>query len=446
MLLGALMAGVAVLPGLPSARSAVGGSDRVAFISGPLAYDSEWGAYFLDTDLYTSTAEGDDLRRLTDFPSRVHSPDWAPDGTRLVFVAGGDLWLIGADGSNVVQLTSGAAVDEEPVWSPDGTTIAFERNDQIHFIAPDGSGLRQLSPGLIRERPTWTPDGRFIAFSYPGRQRNIGIADLTGRTWAPLVKREGELNAADPSFARAANRLAYRIWEQRGGGGYDGDYYTSEIMTADVTGSRPSPLSPLGYSSSSAPSISPDGSCVALDEYSDMRVRIRCGLSSRHLPGAAINLAWGPSAGPQGVEQGAVDSIVVGGNGVTQWSAGGLVPGQRYEIVARGTYAYGPADAVADAECSNGAAADPIFLRKRYPKQNWLNPLDLSEDPLDLYVGGHAHDGWIVESPDDLGCSRTNTYRLPFTAESAAPISFRLSDVEPSDNYGVVLVTIRGLT
>lgn len=438
---------VLVLAALPATSPAValGGSERMAFVSGPVdTSDTEWGPSFVDTDLYTSTTDGADLRRLTDLPHRVSHPDWSPDGQRIVFASGGDLWVIEDGGSGLTQLTAGPEWDDKPAWSPDGSLVAFERADRIHLVGVDGSGVRRLFPDMLGEDPSWSPDGRFIAFSYPGRQRNIGIADRSGRSWAPLVKREGELNADDPSFARSANRMAYRLW-QVSDGGYEGSYSSSEVMVADGTGSRPARHKLLGYGTSSPPHVSPDGSCIAFGDYWEVRVRISCPTGDRYLPGYATYPAWQPS-GPAAVDSAVVDAIVVGGNGVVQWSGGGLVPGQRYEIVARGTYAYGPADAVADAECSNGAAPDPVFLPKRYPKQNWFNPLDLSEDPLDLYVGGHAHDGWVVDSPDAAGCSRTHTYRLPFTAEGAAPISFRLADVEPSDNYGVVLVTIRRLT
>ena len=88
---------------------------------------------------------------------------WAPDGSRLVFVAGQegqrDIAVANADGSNQHTLTypdSDAADDHTPYWTPDGTRIAFVAGPtgqrEILLVPVDGGPLFNItsSPGLRR--------------------------------------------------------------------------------------------------------------------------------------------------------------------------------------------------------------------------------------------------------------------------------------------------------
>ena len=77
------------------------------------------------------------------FPRGITDPVWAPDGSRLAFVAGpadyashsgGRLWQVGADGGKAEPLSTATTEVRAPCYSPDGRHIAyFVRNEDRDF-------------------------------------------------------------------------------------------------------------------------------------------------------------------------------------------------------------------------------------------------------------------------------------------------------------------------
>ena len=138
------------------------------------------------------------------------SPQWAPDGRRIVFVrsAGRDrteIWLANADGTGTRPLDQDHPYAEHPRWSPDGRWIAYQVQTstniysgtrahttfELWLVRPDGSGRRRLVEGdvlLENDNPqykiasgtwSWSPDSRRIAYVRNG----IRIVEMaTGRT------------------------------------------------------------------------------------------------------------------------------------------------------------------------------------------------------------------------------------------------------------------------
>ncbi len=111
-----------------------------------------------ETAVFTVTADGQDLRQLTDWEMMAADPDWSPDGERILFgtyplldfptSGNSELFTMAPDGSDVQQLTDyGPAGPRatQPRWSPEGDAILYVRTTQrgtprlIYAMAADGS-------------------------------------------------------------------------------------------------------------------------------------------------------------------------------------------------------------------------------------------------------------------------------------------------------------------
>jgi len=108
--------------------------------------------------------DGSDVRRITFQGSYNASPDWAPDGDRIIYVSRIEgkfnLYLLFLSTSEVIKLTSGLSMNENPCFSPDGRHIVFSSNRsgkyQIYIMDYDGRNLRQLTQRGNNQMPSWS--------------------------------------------------------------------------------------------------------------------------------------------------------------------------------------------------------------------------------------------------------------------------------------------------
>ena len=145
-------------------------------------------------DIYTSSARGEQLRRLTNWNAYTAEGTLSPDGSRIVFTSlkDGDLdiYTMHIDGSDVRRLTTTPGYDGGPFFSPDGSKIVYRAHHpadsasraeykallaqglvrptrmEIWVMNADGTDQRQVTNlGGANFAPSFTPDGRRIIFS-----------------------------------------------------------------------------------------------------------------------------------------------------------------------------------------------------------------------------------------------------------------------------------------
>ncbi len=121
----------------------------------------------------TEGGAGREPRKLIASSRGDHSPEFAPDGERIVFISERsgypEIWVADRQGEGARPLTSfEGPLLSAPRWSGDGQHIAFEYNDGQGdiYVADSGSGsARALTGGPSNDsRPFWSSDGAWIHF------------------------------------------------------------------------------------------------------------------------------------------------------------------------------------------------------------------------------------------------------------------------------------------
>src|SRR3954452_11731374 len=109
----------------------------------------------------------------------LSEPTLSPDGTTVAYVvttpdrdADGyrsQVWTVAADGSSEPRAFTNGPHDSSPRWAPDGSRLAFVADDgdgvaQVHLVDAAGGAARQLTRlAAGAGDPQWAPDGSRIA-------------------------------------------------------------------------------------------------------------------------------------------------------------------------------------------------------------------------------------------------------------------------------------------
>jgi TolB protein len=171
--------------------------------------------------VYTMSLNGRGLTPVTPSTIDAVDPTWSPDSRHLAFTIGlsedrADIVVIDLVTHTQTSLTN-QSLNLDPSWSPDGTRIAFASNRddpsgeayELYVIGADGSGLTRLTnePGVDHGLPNWSPDSSRIAYSATvagGTNIYVMNADGTG------TKRLTSSGAAiEPAWSPDGSRIAY---------------------------------------------------------------------------------------------------------------------------------------------------------------------------------------------------------------------------------------------
>ena len=177
-----IMGATAVCAGFVATLShatAPGTNGRIAFMRYRL-HDAPYQA-----ELFTVNSDGSGERKLTHVAPGYtdDNPDWAPDGSRIVFqrcrgTRGCHIWSVLPNGRGLKRLSRATADNSEPVYSPDGRHIAFSA-DEVLMVAD--ANLRHAHPVGRGFEPGWSPDGKRLAFVWkPGNRSAVFVENVDG--------------------------------------------------------------------------------------------------------------------------------------------------------------------------------------------------------------------------------------------------------------------------
>jgi Tol biopolymer transport system component len=255
-------------------------------------------------DLFVSRVAGGGRVRLTNDDARESSPCFSPDGERIAFSRidtvsrAREIWILPALGGNAVRVLRDAT---DPAWAPDGSRLAFiaqggGRGNILATAASDGSDFRILCPTDARypslRHPSWSHDGTRVVFvrSSGGALAELWIASLTGSPPQPLFPTPQGHFSDDPVFTSDGRAIIYD--SNRAG--------TTNLWMASLNGRQTVRLT-TGPGPDSFPTVSRNGSIAFISSRHREAIILfqpANGASKQLL--THLDILWAPAFSPDG--------------------------------------------------------------------------------------------------------------------------------------------------
>ena len=166
-------------------------------------------AYFsigeLQEDIFVGSAEGKEIRHVTDDAARDRAPVFTHDGQALVFYSNRDgawgVWAIRPDGSNLRKLGSIPGGGAYPVASPIDDRVVFSGTFSaggVFSVTVAGGSEPALLPGTKSDTgyffaTSWSKDGARLCgplVSASGRSYAVAVYDLQSRVATTIATEE----------------------------------------------------------------------------------------------------------------------------------------------------------------------------------------------------------------------------------------------------------------
>lgn len=203
--------------------------------------DADWKANKRVSHVWRVNTDGSGLVQLTNGPEGESSPQWAPDGRAVAFVAKrandevAQLYLLSNQGGEAVAITKHATAVSNPAWSPDGTSV--------YFVADD--------PKPDEEKAKEKVQDDVFAYDENFRQRHLWKVDVSSRAESRLTS--GDFSVLGFELSRDGTLIAMH----RSTSPLYGDNDRSEIWVMAADGQDPRRLTTNTVTESNA-RISPD--------------------------------------------------------------------------------------------------------------------------------------------------------------------------------------------
>ncbi|QXE33746.1 amidohydrolase family protein [Streptomyces sp. GMY02] len=166
--------------------------------------------------IWVMPADGGEAVRLTGELQDATQPDWAPDGSALVFQSFRDgtyqLWSVRPDGTGLTRLTADDYDNREPRHSPDGHRIVFTSDrsgsNDLWLLEPATGTRTRLTSGDDEDgMPGWSADGTRIVCTV--NDTAVDAVDLATGVRTRLVTASGDARIYGPALSPDGRRLSY---------------------------------------------------------------------------------------------------------------------------------------------------------------------------------------------------------------------------------------------
>ncbi len=257
-------------------------------------------------DLFVSRVAGGARVRLTNDEAMEATPEFSPDGERIVFARFGpdtrepEIWIVPALGG---QATRVQRAGMDPAWSPDGSRLAFvsrrpAEGDALATCAADGTDLvvLQKSDGNYPffRNPAWSPDGGqlVVVRSAGGISGELWLVPLNGGAPRRLWEDPAGISSDRPVFTPDGRGVLHQ--SNRAG--------ATNLWILPLGGGPPTRLT-TGPGPDESPSVGRNGLIAFLNSHSHCGL-IVCDLASRQTREVMSHSGyiWAPAFSPKGDE------------------------------------------------------------------------------------------------------------------------------------------------